>query len=70
MPVPGKSAGDLIDVFLSEDGSSFSYHTTVRVMLIGGNPYVTFEATHMSVAVTAANNGTNISADKAANSTS
>jgi hypothetical protein len=56
MPVPGKSEGDLVDVFLSEDGSSFSYHTTVRTIVIGGEPYVVFEATHMSVAVTAANN--------------
>ena len=70
MPVPGRSEGDLVDVFMSEDGVSFSYHTTVRTILIGGNPYVSFEATHMSVVVTAANNGTNISADKAANSTS
>ena len=70
MPVPGKDDGDLVDVFLSEDGNTFLYHTTVRTILISGQPYVVFEATHMSVAVTAANNGTNLSADKATNSTS
>lgn len=70
MPVPGRSEGDLVDVFMSEDGTNFSYYTTVHTILIGGNPYVVFEATHMSVVVTAVNNGLNISADKAANSTS
>jgi len=70
MPVPGKSAGDLINIYSSEDGNSFTYLTTVPVILIGGNPYVSFESNHMSVLVTASNNGTNISADKAANSTS
>jgi len=70
MPVPGKSAGDLIDVYSSENGTTFSYLTTVPVIMIGGNPYVSFLTDHMSVLVTAANNGTNLSADKAANSTS
>jgi hypothetical protein len=55
---------------MSEDGTNFSYYTTVPVILIGGQPYVTFEAIHMTIAVTSANNGTNLSADKAANSTS
>ena len=70
MPVPGKSAGNLIDVYSSENGTSFSYLTTVPVIMIGGNPYVSFLTDHMSVLVTAANNGTNLSADKAVNSTS
>lgn len=68
MPVPGRSEGDLIDVFMSEDGNDFVYHTTVRTLLINGEPYVVFVADHMSVVVTSANNGTNISADKAGNS--
>ena len=70
MPVPGKSAGDLIDVYSSENGTTFSYLTTVPVIMIGGNPYVSFLTDHMSVLVTAANGGTNVSADKAVNSSS
>ena len=70
MPVPGRSEGELIDVYISEDGNSFDYHISTNVKLIGGEPYVIFTSTHFSVVVTAANNGTNLSADKAANSIS
>lgn len=31
MPVPGKSAGDLIDIYYSEDGTTFGYMDTVSV---------------------------------------
>lgn len=68
MPVPGKEAGDLIGIYYSEDGNSFTYLTTVPVRNIDGQPYVTFMADHFTVVVTVANGGTNVSADKAANS--
>lgn len=70
IPVPGRSVGELIDIYSSEDGTTFTYMTTVRVILLGSDPYVSFETNHMSIVVTAPNNGINLSADKAANSTS
>jgi len=70
MPVPGKSAWDLIDIYTSEDWISFTYLTTVQAQDIWWNIYAVFESNHFSVVVTAGNNWTNISADKAANSTS
>jgi len=70
MPVPGKNVGDLVDVYDSTDVVNFDYLTTVPVRNIGGSPYVVFVANHFTVFVTAGNNGTNISADKAANSIS
>lgn len=33
MPVPGKSEGDLIDIYSSENGSSFEYLTTTHVYM-------------------------------------
>lgn len=68
MPVPGKQEGELIDIHSSEDGVNFTYLTTVLVKNINGQPYVTFMADHFTVVVTVANGGTNVSADKAANS--
>ena len=70
MPVPGRNEGELIDVYTSEDGNIFDYHISTNVKLIWGEPYVIFTSTHFSVVVTTANNGTNLSADKSANSTS
>lgn len=68
MPVPGRSEGELIDIYSSEDGNAFTYLTTTHVYMRSGMPYVTFMGNHFSVLVTAASNGTNVSADKAVNS--
>lgn len=69
MPVPGRQVGELIDIYFSDDnGSSFTFGMSTPVIEIDGQPYVSFMADHFTVVVTAANGGTNISADKAANS--
>jgi hypothetical protein len=70
MPVPGKQVGDQIDIYSSEDGIDFTYLTTAIVQDIQGDPYVVFSTDHFSVIITVATNGTNLSADKAGNSTS
>lgn len=69
MPVPGKTAGDLIDIYYSEDNINFTYLNSVNVQNIQWSPYVIFPANHFTIFVTTPNNGTGISADKAANST-
>lgn len=70
MPVPGKQLGDQIDVYSSEDGVNFNYLARATVQDIQGDPYVVFVTNHFSVIITVAVNGTNISADNAANATS
>ena len=70
MPVSGKNPGDQIDIYSSEDGVNFNYLTRATVQDIQGDSYVVFFTDHFSVIITVATNGTNISADKAGNSTS
>lgn len=69
MPVPGRKVGELIDIYFSEDnGINFEFGMSTPVREINGEPYVAFMADHFTVVVTAANGGTNISADTAGNS--
>jgi len=64
MPVPGRSEGDLIDVYSSEDGIAFTYLTTAQVKLVAwANPYVNFTSPHFSIFTTVAGGGAAISAD-------
>lgn len=70
MPVPGKEIGELIDIYYTEDDVNYIYLDKVNVRSINGEPYVIFQADHFTVFVTTPTNGTNISADKAVNSTS
>ncbi len=67
IPVPWRSGGELINIYTSEDGSSFIHEYTVPVQYIDGQPYVIFTSKHCSVFVTTPSNGTNISADQASN---
>ena len=40
--MPGKQAGDQIDIYSSEDGVNFNYLTRATVQDIQGEPYVVF----------------------------